>query len=252
MERVQKGTLIDGYSYHRKQYMNVLIYGNEPPRISFIQTPEGGITFKIDNERQIEFDPEKDAITWYHIYSQQKGSLFVGDFPGLSDKDKSIYDKFIAELSEITGSKTERKFFIDYAESVWRKHDSPWDAPALIPQVWVNWIHYDSQDKKRAERVHNEPFRVDFVMKNWMISQHPVIIEIDGPSHFGRHSNDPSGKPILHASMAAYTEHLRKDRWLRKAGWDVYRISSQEINDYDNVDSLFYDVFWCRVDGLPF
>ena len=236
--------------------MDVLIYGNEPPRIGFTQSPEGGISFEINNDQKIGFDSRKEMITWRNAYCSTRrrqyryAPLFLPEVN--SEGDKSVYNDFIAEWSEITGSKTEKKFFLDYAEKIWSEYLSPWDAPALIPQVWVNWIHYDPQDKERAERAQKEPFRVDFVMKDARISQHPLIIEVDGPSHFGRYSVNPAGKPTLHASMVAYTEHLRKDRWLRRHGWDVYRISSQEIDDYEEINSLFYEVFGRDIDGLPF
>jgi len=34
------------------------------------------------------------------------------------------------------------------------------NAPALIPQVWVNWTHYDSKDKERAEQQKGNPFEL--------------------------------------------------------------------------------------------
>jgi len=43
----------------------------------------------------------------------------------------------------------------------------------MIPQAWVNWIHYDSKDKERAEKVEREAFRVDFLILVWSKNSKP-------------------------------------------------------------------------------
>lgn len=106
-----------------------------------------------------------------------------------------------------------------------------WQLPALIPQVWVNWIHYDPKDRERAERVQEEPFRVDFLYVDDSLHDSPVIIEIDGMTHFGAYGVNQAGEEYFEPSMEEYTRHLRKDRWLRAQGWHVVRISNLEVEE---------------------
>jgi len=40
----------------------------------------------------------------------------------------------------------------------------------------------------------------------------------------------------------AYTQHIKKDRWLRKQGWKVYRITNKEIEEYESFDNFFYEL----------
>jgi len=103
-------------------------------------------------------------------------------------------------------------------------------CPALIPQVWLNWIYYDPRNKERAARTKREPFRVDFVMSD---KGRKLVFEIDGESHFSElvDVDQSSGRIKLDASMATYTEHLKKDRWLRSHGWEVWRFSDLEACD---------------------
>ncbi len=232
--------------------MNFLIYGNDRPKIGFVQKPDGGISFKIENDLKLRFKPDQYTISWKdaYPYSYRFGNMFGS--PTEDKHDRDVFDSFTGELAELAGSEVERAFFDEYASACWSNYDEPWSAPALIPQVWVNWIHYDPQDKKRAERAQREPFRVDFVMKDGRVARHPIIIEIDGASHFGHYSVDQVGKTVLNASMNSYTEHLRKDRWLRKNGWQVYRVSSQEVEEAKSISKLFQDLFSRGVDDHPF
>jgi hypothetical protein len=48
--------------------------------------------------------------------------------------------------------------------------------PALIPQVWLNWLSAAPEDEQRA--LEENPSRVDFVAF-WNGERH--VIEIDGP-----------------------------------------------------------------------
>ncbi len=99
--------------------------------------------------------------------------------------------------------------------------------PALIPQTRVNWLHYSPHDPKRAQRAKLEPFWVDFTLY-W--EHRKIIIEIDGSSHFSEIFDiDGTGRIRYEPSMGKYTEHLRKDRWLRSKGWEVWRFSEDEM-----------------------
>src|SRR5437867_328969 len=130
--------------------MSIIIYGEDPPKISFTQSPKRGVDFKIENDRVIQLDePEPETICWRHIYPRQH------HLSGKSiDELKSLFPNFTRELLELTGSKAEREFFSKYVDCCLDcfSKENPWETPALIPQVWVNWIHYDSKDRKRVDR----------------------------------------------------------------------------------------------------
>ena len=112
--------------------------------------------------------------------------------------------------------------------------------PALIPQVWVNWLHYNSGDSERAALLKKQPFRVDFAL---FTQERRLIIEVDGSTHFGAASGiDERGVIRLDADMQAFTEHLRRDRWLRRQGWEVYRFSNKEIEDLAEISDLLEEI----------
>lgn len=129
-----------------------------------------------------------------------------------------------------------------------RFYESLLDEPALIPQVWLNWIHYDSKDKQRSERMHLEPFRVDFLYQgeNRMAGFKKVIVEIDDIFHTGdvkKYVDDFLKSPGVEVepSLEKFTEHLRKDRWLRRHGWEVSRFSTLEV-EKENYNYLYCEM----------
>lgn len=227
-----------------------IIYGEEAPKISFTQSPKGDLSFTIENERLIAIDDDIETLTWKDFYvnaSKTKMQRLINQQNWKSQNEKLGVQKHFAEfvkgLLELCGSSHEKKLLSGYADICVEFEDDPWCRPALIPQVWVNWIHYDSKDKGRAERAQREPFRVDFVMKDADIGENLVIVEIDGTSHFGEYKISPSGKPVPYQSMDLFTQHTQRDRWLRKKGWQVFRITTQEIEECESIDSLLSDVF---------
>ena len=42
----------------------IIIYGEDPPKISFTQSPKRGVSFKIENNRVIRLEPEPETISW--------------------------------------------------------------------------------------------------------------------------------------------------------------------------------------------
>lgn len=112
---------------------------------------------------------------------------------------------------------------------------SPWKAkrdlddiafstvPALIPQVWLNYIydpHLGPKDPKRAYLRKNIS-RVDFIML-WEGMRH--IIEIDGPEHYG---SLKGGEYLV--DQERYTKNLIVERSLRNLDWIVHRFSNLEV-----------------------
>ncbi len=226
---------------------NILIYGQDKPKVSFVQMPDGQISFMSENKTVIDLDrigPNR-PVRWVDLSKNSLIDFFISeraspDFnPLVYGFDNSVYtqkyERFIDELSAMVGSPVEEKFLRAYARNCQTQDIlATWACPALIPQVWVNWIHYDSTDPHRAERARREPFRVDFMVRHPSLGSNFVIIEIDGLSHFGNVRVNDGGGRSFNASMDDYTNHLRKDRWLRQRGWHVIRLSNQEIENYED------------------
>lgn len=155
-------------------------------------------------------------------------------------------------LKSMVGSPHEATFLELYVESiivgagnVFDSDDEPdrseirmrtvWTQPALIPQVWVNWIHHDPTSRERAQMREKKPFRVDFLFVDERVSDRPTVIEIDGLTHFGKWVTNEAGEKSFEPSLDVYTEHIKKDRWLRNQGWNVARITNQEVEELEEV-----------------
>lgn len=231
-----------------------IIYGKEFPKINFISNPTGGTVFTVESHNFVQTDDSDKDISWYDLSSRIFYPIACEEETGTEPLDtaEDTANVIKANFLRLTTTKSEQKFFEFYVDAcvydVVNSSESLMFYPALIPQVWVNWIHYDSRDTQRAERVQREPFRVDFLIKGKHIKDSPLIIEIDGTSHFGAYTTGPD------KAMLAYTEHIRKDRWLRKQGWNVVRVSNHEVDCCQTLyefQDLFEELTGWRV-GVPF
>jgi len=249
--------------------MNFLIFGKERPKLSFEQDPEEGTVIRCDNKYVLDYDPKK-PITWrdigkkfgldktYRTIAQIK-AMGREKFEGISFESER--DSVIEKLKKLCQTDAERMFLTKFVEAqeslnfmtyptdeLGLPHNfNDWgmeakeefykvvlDEPALIPQVWVNWIHYDRYDKERAKRRRLEPFRVDFLYqgKNFFGEFRKIVVEVDDIWHvadFERDVNSFLKSPRAKPSLTKFTEHLRKDRWLRRHGWEVCRFSTLEV-----------------------
>lgn len=224
----------------------ILIFGNTSyPDISFSVDAHQGYDFSCTNNSVLrlgdadEFEKHLGGfVGWTELLFLSSPSIC--DYGPLYDSDvEAGWQKVWPQMKECLGrlcqSKGERSFLEAYftfceTDNLSRKrkgHDLG-RCPALIPQVWLNWIHYDPRNKERAARTKREPFRVDFVMLD---KGRKLVFEIDGQSHFSElvDVDQSSGLISWEASMAKYTEHLKKDRWLRSHGWEVWRFSDLEV-----------------------
>lgn len=113
--------------------------------------------------------------------------------------------------------------------------------PALIPHVYVNW-NFSKKEREKIEK----PFIVDFIFKSSAFGTNEiVVVEIDGLSHYNIYDSERKKNEL---SEDVYAEHLKKDRWLRKQGFKVFRIGNSEIKtitsspEKDKLD-IFHDFF---------
>jgi len=242
--------------------MDTLIYGSDRPKVDFTQSPEGGTSYNVQNDHVVHLGGDSDQVSWFDLIIRA-GREAITDEDHALNPFASIYSHTNAEVEPLNdpdsieefeglvnhfadtmmGSDHERRFFKMYvsycvyqsshplssAEEGQPNMKSPWETTALIPQVWVNWIHHDPKNRERAERMQKEPFRVDFMLIDEDLHESPIIVEVDGKSHFTWYEVDEVGEKIPHPSLKRYTSHLRKDRWLRNQGWHVVRISNQEV-----------------------
>ena len=206
--------------------MDFVIFGtSKTPDLNFSVEPDrGGLFWITSSTNYILYGGDEEyteSIDWWLLIMNTKPDLASHTYPNWNEARPRLQDA----LRAITATKGEQTFLDQYLKLSSDKY------PALIPQTWVNWLHYSSQDSQRAKRAKNEPFRVDFTMY-W---QHrKIIVEIDGSSHFSEIFDvDGTGRIRYEASMDRYTEHLRKDRWLRSKGWEVWRFSEAEILEKD-------------------
>jgi very-short-patch-repair endonuclease len=100
----------------------------------------------------------------------------------------------------------------------------------------VLW-YYDQGQRNKIK----EPFCVDFAIKHDAFGTSDLqIIEIDGISHYAKARVDKLGHISYHLSEEQYTEHIQRDRILRQAGFNVFRLSNLEIKacNVESKDSL--------------
>jgi hypothetical protein len=107
--------------------------------------------------------------------------------------------------------------------------------PALVPQVWLNWLHMAAPEDQRALEEH--PSRVDFVAFH---AGQRHIIEVDGPSHYASYNEETRKYTV---DERAYARTLKIWRSLRADGWQVTPIARIEIRDVMNSDFAEFEAF---------
>lgn len=245
--------------------MDLIIFGNEMPKLSFKLDPTSGYSITCENNYCIKLEngfSNIEKITWRDLLDNMYTCEW--EFEGL---EKYIPNKLKNDLLKIMDSDIERnffnmffdecfylpKFFPKDIEKVKKFFNETIENTALIPQVWVNWIHYDNKSKIRAQRTKTEPFRIDFLIVE---DRRKIIIEIDGESHFAEIGMDSNyGGVGYKVDMEKFTEYLRKDRWLRRQGWEVYRFSVNEVEEMvasKNLSTVLCNEINLLRDDLPF
>lgn len=249
--------------------MNFLIFGPEEPQLIFVeQDPRRGAVIRCVNRYNLcHYNPEK-PITWTEV------AAILGRTAGQTAE--SEWHSIIERLKKLCQTDTEKLFFTKIAEAqeIWEssvyqhmvaetelpRNLEEWEAkereqlfkillesPALIPQVWVNFTHYDPQDRKTGEKSHLMPFRVDFLRQGKTPEQgifKKIIVEIDDIWHIAdieKSVDEFLKSPEVKPSLGRFTEHLWKDRWLRRQGWEVCRFSTLEV-ERENCTYLLFEM----------
>jgi hypothetical protein len=98
------------------------------------------------------------------------------------------------------------------------------DFPALIPEVWLNYVGYD---KTVEDEVHlrENPQRVDFVL---FAEGSKAVIEVDGPSHY---ADFDEGSRTWTINERLYAKNLAIERSLRRQRWEIYRFANLEVDE---------------------
>lgn len=223
---------------------NLIIFGLESPKLDFKQSPESQLIISCQNNYSVTHSKGR-PIHWAKIIISTMDKRVQRLSGGSSFIDN------VAWLDDLNTYASEKTFFRKYIEEcdTWSSHQEKMALPALIPQVWVNWIHYDRTDEDRAKRAKEEPFRVDFMI---ITTNRKIVIEIDGSSHFSDAfvKDSPSGVDFL-ANIDVFTTHLKKDRWLRKQGWEVYRFSNKEVEE-EEIDYFMSEINFPAITDVVF
>lgn len=178
-----------------------------------------------------EINEENQNIRWYDLFYSKLETLVSREEVYEAhyrhpNRDLEVYGSFAHRLWDQLVSycnpkaKTEKDFFNLYCDLCRGDFHEGAFLPALIPHVYLNW-----NVSKKDEDI---PCIADFVFKNSAFgTNNLVVVEIDGSSHYTKY-NSISGVNV--ASEEIYANHLKKDRWLRKQGFKVFRIGNAEIN----------------------
>lgn len=115
--------------------------------------------------------------------------------------------------------------------------------PALIPQVWLNWLHSASEEDIKI--LDEYPSRVDFV-GFWNHERH--LVEIDGPSHYATYDEKWHQYEV---DERAYARNLKIARSLQRDGWKLTRIARVEIRDVQEGEFAEFEAYKF-LEVLPF
>lgn len=115
------------------------------------------------------------------------------------------------------------------AEAGWDSRVDVFDAgmwstltyPALIPQVWLNWLSATDRDTLLSEN----PSRVDFVA---FAEGRSHAVEIDGPSHYATYDAVTRSYAV---DEYEYARNLKIARSLERQRWHLTRVARIEVRE---------------------
>lgn len=217
----------------------IILYGRRTPWFDGIEIqPDGSVDSILSGIKKIQIKKDQD-INWFNFLHSELPKIAspeeIFEMESVGSRDSlDIYFRYIPVLWERLEnecnsiSSAEKDFFTLYCELCWQDIYQGALSPALIPNVYVNWIFLE---EKRARS--QKPFIVDFAFKSSIFgTDNIVIVEIDGQSHYATYNKSQGTYKI---SEDIYAQHLKKDRWLRKQGFQVFRIGNSEIRDIQSL-----------------
>ncbi len=192
------------------------------------EKPEIIIRDAVNND--IEITKHADKVLIFDKSLPSNGSLLWNDLLGwwmdkhnfsdeLSAKN-SLYGRLLQSVKS-TKSLGELAVFYAYYAIYGKKLGS--SLPALLPQVY---LHYDpyTQRQRGDEKILMRQ-RMDFLLM--LENGSRIVIEVDGQHHYADQSSADHQKYI--ASPKKYADMVSEDRWLRSAGYEIYRFGGYEF-----------------------
>src|SRR3989304_8879203 len=158
-----------------KHPVEILLFGNSKmPGIDFTLDPTEGLKIRFKECYCLNYAGISGTLSWMDFFCRVTPLLDphieIWNFmetsrPSASKAPVKVWlSKCTDKLLKCTGSPSESKFLQQYFESVQKASDSFVDQlPALIPQAWVNWLHYRPDDPGRVRAMRKQPMRVDFI-----------------------------------------------------------------------------------------
>lgn len=124
-------------------------------------------------------------------------------------------------LTDMNQTKCEKDFFLKYAKEFAMANK---DIPVLIPQAWIQWHSLVKKNLNSGNILQaDDIYRIDFVAF-W--NNRRFAIQIDDISHYGVQKHND-----WLADEESYFKTLKENRYLRKEGWEVLRLSNFEIRN---------------------
>lgn len=151
--------------------------------------------------------------------------------PAESSTRRGLADRLLKSLD----SEPERRLFGAYFKTLRPRFAE--SLPALVPQVY---LHYDPMTlrelRARGDQRRFDVQRMDFLL----LLPHGirVVIEIDGQQHYST-GTGPAARP----SPEEYARTVRGDRYLRLAGYEVYRFGGHELRDDEGCSEAVNEFF---------
>lgn len=227
--------------------VDLLLFGPRFPELRLASSPGGGATFQARQVYSLDLSarlrevkeqkPAPGPLSWRYLWehtTDPEGKLLrlkvpYFRFERLSPNQRQ--DAWVDLTTRLLGlceSDPERQFFkklVEYQQKANSDPNSLWEEPAIIPQVWVNFITSRPQDAIEAKERARTPFRVDFLIVDY--GDENIVVEIDGHQHY----------QTAEAAVATLT----KSRHLLRAGWKHYRFHSWEVEAL-TADEFYYEI----------
>ncbi|MEV0352215.1 hypothetical protein AB0H88_41170 [Nonomuraea sp. NPDC050680] len=109
--------------------------------------------------------------------------------------------------------------------------------PALLPEIWLHWDPKTISARGTAAMSHH---RMDFLLL--LPGGRRVILEVDGVQHYSSAGTDGDWRNAR-ADQGKYARMVRGDRSLKLSGYEIFRFSTAELDQFDAAEELLQDFF---------